>query len=108
MNITILIKLLEAHAKKPATPAKKDASRPIVFKQPVEIGRPQKLQISPGGGISGTNVKYGHGGTKTFQVTTPGTKLPPGVKTKTVLARVQPQGTRMQQHGLIKTNSQKK
>lgn len=112
MNITILIKLLEAHARKPTVQAKKEQSRPIIFKQAVEIGRPlAKAQVSPAGGgiqMTGTPVRIGGtttlsiagaGGTKTLQVTTPGAKLPPGIKTKTVLARVQPQGMRLNQQG---------
>lgn len=115
MNITILIKLLEAHGKKPAVPIKKEQTRPAIFKQGVDSGGRHlaKAQVSPKGGpgfqLSGTPVKIGGtrtlaiqgaGGTKTLQVTTPGAKLPPGVKTKTVLARVQPHsGFRTNQHG---------
>jgi hypothetical protein len=113
MNITILTKLLEAHAKKPVTPTKKEPTRPIVFKQTAELGRPlQKGQQSPGSG-SGTHVKFsgntiqGAGGTKTMQLSTPGTKLPPGATSKTVLARVQTQAVRLHQQGMNKGGQKK-
>lgn len=123
MNITILVKLLEAHSKKPLLQVKKEFvpnRSPGSMKQGGEGGRQvAKGQVSPGGGmqLSGTQMKYGGattlaiqgaGGTKTLQVTTPGMKLPPGVKTKTVLARVQPQGMRLGQGGLSKVMGQKK
>jgi len=125
MNITILIKLLEAHAKKPIAQAKKEPTRPIVFKQAVEIGRPMQkgqghsstthtthqmsgMQVSFTG-TTAVSIPGGGGTTKqTLQVTTPGARLPPGVKTKTVLARVQPQTVRMGQQSPNRSLSHKK
>lgn len=120
MNITILIKLLEAHSRKPVTQIKKEAGRSVVLKQAVDLGKGHKgqVQIQVATGTSQAQsaspviavpgilfVKYLQksfdsfnsfcpvvvAGSKALQVAAPGVKLPPGVKTKTVLARVQPQ-----------------
>lgn len=47
MNITILIKLLEAHSKKPTPGAqvKKEAGRAVMLKQAVDLGKGQKGQV---------------------------------------------------------------
>ena len=91
MNILILTKLLEAHARKPIAMAKKEPSRPIVFKQAVEIGRPlPKVQ----GGTQvqeGSTINVGPNNTTVTSAKTITRTLPPGAKTKTVLARVQSQ-----------------
>ncbi|CAL8086621.1 unnamed protein product [Orchesella dallaii] len=97
MNITILIKLLEAHSRKPApTQVKKEAGRSVVLKQAVDLGKGQKgqvqIQVATGQHQSASPViAVPVAGSKALQVAAPGVKLPPGVKTKTVLARVQPQ-----------------
>ncbi|ODN03729.1 hypothetical protein Ocin01_02936 [Orchesella cincta] len=95
MNITILIKLLEAHSRKPApTQVKKEAGRSVVLKQAVDLGKGQKgqvqIQVATGQHQSASPI-MAVPGSKALQVAAPGVKLPPGVKTKTVLARVQPQ-----------------
>lgn len=93
MNILILTKLLEAHARKPIALAKKEPSKPIVFKQAVEIGRPmQKIPVQQAI-QQGTTIKLASPtGVTTKTITR---SLPPGMKTKTVLARVQPQTIRV-------------
>jgi len=109
MNITILIKLLEAHAKKPgagsgvstggggnASSSSSLGGVPPGKGSPIGVGgassiKPLVSQKVVGLGGSAVSIQ---GNTKTLQVTTPGLRLPPGVKTKTVLARVQPQHMR--------------
>lgn len=99
LNVTILTKLLEAHARKPPTPIRKDTNtseRMLSKMHGQTIFNARRPLLKKGGvsmtGISGMSLGGPPG--KVLKVTTPGSRLPPGVKTKTVLARVQSQPMR--------------
>lgn len=86
MNVNILTKLLEAHARKPESAVASKPPGQIMLK----TSNSQVLKSLVHSGLSASSLQGGM--RKKLTVTRP---LPHGVKTKTVLARVQQQTIRV-------------
>ena len=73
MNITILIKLLEAHVKKPILQAKAESNHSILLKQPREASRTRLKTVH--GNLTKPIISSGTVSTKAVSVSRP---FPPG------------------------------